>query len=650
MCKTLAALCAPLTLASAFAADAVQPASEGETVQLETLTVFSSRVALQEPAATYAAPVSALRYEPQVDVQSRNFAEGQADVTIRGGTFENTGFSVGALPIYDPQTGHYSAELPVSPHMLGAPEIRTGAGQATSGFNATAGGVAYGWRPVRAGGAVSGATGNDDLARGELHAGVVAPEKLGGFTVGADFSVAQAKGDGPRKWTESTVPAIVPDPAERGRERESDFEFGRVNGRVQFSSEVSQTDLFAGYQSKHLAWPNLYAARTPLIPLRYEEENIETKLFVLNHRTLLGADGDFIQAGAYYRGNKDFFDIPAFGAGGETRHKTLVRGAAFDGRETVLPGTALLYGGGLVADKIDSSALFVGPTNGRFRTRTHTYATLTAEHTRALDEDRDLVLSAGARHDDSNRDPAEISPLASVELRQREGVLRRAYVSYAESTQLPNYQALNASSTGGLFRGNRDLERATAQNFELGAELAVESWTLQSAVFFRRDRDLLDYVFDPVDLAVPPSTRFARNVDVDTFGVEFFARRSWDRFDLFAGYTYLHKNDDYANPDVASFYALNYAEHRLTLGGVARLGGGFELRADNELRRQADNALRQNGRDNLDTALGLFYSVPGVKGLVLNAQVENLWDSDYQDVPLVPHTPRTWSVGANYVW
>ena len=48
-------------------------------------------------------------------------AEAQSDVTIRGDTFENTGLQVGALSIFDPQTGHYLMELPVAPAMLGAP-------------------------------------------------------------------------------------------------------------------------------------------------------------------------------------------------------------------------------------------------------------------------------------------------------------------------------------------------------------------------------------------------------------------------------------------------------------------------------------------------------------------------------------------------
>jgi hypothetical protein len=607
-------LAAPAPLAPA--------APAGETVELERLTVFSSRVALQEPGATMAAPVSALRFEPQVDVQARNFAEGQADVTIRGGTFENTGFSVGALPIYDPQTGHYSAELPVSPYLLGVPEVRTGAAQAATGFNATAGGIAYGWRPVRTGGAVSVAGGDNDLARGEVYAGVVAPGKTAGFTVGADVSVAASQSNG----------AVT----------NGDHDFARYNGRVQLATETGQTDFFAGYQSKFFGWPNLYArGGNP------ETENLQTRLFAANHRSELGADGDYVQVGAYYRDNRDDYEFNRFlpGLFNPFEHRTIVRGAALDGRVSVADATALRFAGGVADDEIESTSLVVGPTNGRFLSRTQTYAGLAAEQVFALAEDRELVATAGGRVDDSNRDGSEFSPSAELALRQEKGALRRAHLGYSETSQVPTYQALNASSVGGLFRGDRDLPRATTGNLEVGAELALAGWTAHTALFLRRDRDLLDYVF-----TTPASARNAVAVDLDTVGAEVFARRGWERFDLLLGYTYLHKDDDYTAPNGGSFYALNHAEHRLTLGGIARLGAGFELRMDNELRRQAENPLRQEGRDNVDTALGLFYSVPRVDGLVLNVQAENLWDTAYQDVPLVPHTPRTWSAGATYAW
>lgn len=605
-----------------------------EFVELEPLAVFSSRVANQAPAGTFAAPVSALNYEPQVDVQSRGFSEAQADVTIRGGTFENTGFAVGGLPIYDPQTGHYSAELPVSPYLLAAPDVRVGAEQAIAGYGATSGSVAYAFRPVlRSGGVLSAGAGGDSLARGDLYLAGVAPGEVGGFTLAADFAYSEAQGDGTRKFRD---PDTTP--------RDSGHEFARVNGRVQLRNAVSQTDFFAGYQDKKFAWPNLYAARNKTTPYRQEVENLKTKLFIVNHRTELEGDGDYIQAGAYYRGHDDFYTIPFFGALADGRHNTLVRGAALDGRQTLREGTALRYVAGVIDDKIDSNTL--APGFGAFRSRTQSYAGLFGEQTIRLAEGRELVATAGARRDDSNRDAAEWSPVARLEWVREGAKLRGVYVSYDETTQLPNYTALN-NNPAGLFGGDATLPRATAQNVELGLRAELVSWHLTAAVFFRRDNELLDYVFDPANVN---SSRVATAVDLDTVGVEVFARRGWERFDLFFGYSFLDKKDDYTSVNAGSFYALNYAQHRLTAAVVARLGAGFELRVDNELRHQADNPLRRRGEDKILSAMGLSYAVPMVKGLTLNAQVENLWNTYYEEVPLVPGARRAWSVGATYAW
>ena len=81
-------------------------AAASTSVEMSAVTILSPRVANQDPVFTVATPVSALRYEPAVDLQARSFAEGQADIAIRGGTFANTGFTLAGLPLYDPQTGH----------------------------------------------------------------------------------------------------------------------------------------------------------------------------------------------------------------------------------------------------------------------------------------------------------------------------------------------------------------------------------------------------------------------------------------------------------------------------------------------------------------------------------------------------------------
>ncbi len=117
------------------------------------------------------------------------------------------------------------------------------------------------------------------------------------------------------------------------------------------------------------------------------------------------------------------------------------------------------------------------------------------------------------------------------------------------------------------------------------------------------------------------------------------------------GYTALTKDANYGAAAVdASFYALNYARQRLTAAVVAKLGGGFEVRLDNEARIQEPNELRTSPSDVVLSAVGLVYHPVWMAGLELTAQVDNLWNTNYQEVPSVPSARRAWMLGARYGW
>jgi vitamin B12 transporter len=499
--------------------------------------------------------------------------------------------------------------------------------------------VAYGWQRIREGshGFATGGVGDNSLDTGELYASFAEPSSaLGGRVVGADISAAASQGEGSRT--------------------DGDHDFARYAGRVQIADARSQTDLFAGYQSKFFGWPNLYI---PLTTTFAETENLKTRLYAINHRVELGADGDFFQVGANHRRHSDHYDtnrytpdaVPPF------KHETEVTTGAFDGRSTLVAGEddtlALGYRAGVVADSIDSQRLSVatpGSTteigNGRFDDRTQSFVGLYPEYTTALSGDDALRFTTGLTYDISNRDKEALSPMAEAAWLRSGSTLRKVSAGYARSTQLPSYTALN-SGTVGLFGGDPDLGRTTTDNFEVGAEAVFAGWATSAAVFYRRDDDLVDWIYT----APPLPLRQATAVDIDTAGVEVGAQRSWRVIDLHLGYTYLTKNEaDGSSALDASFYALNYARHRLTAAVVARLGGGVELRFDNEARVQEDNPLRVGSDEAILSSLGLTWAVPGVKGLRLYGTVDNLWDEEFQEVPRVPATLREWSVGATYLW
>ena len=144
--------------------------AQAESIQtLPTLYVDAQQTANIRPVTTYESPVSNLDFEPRVDLQSRNMAEAQGDVTIRGGIFENTGFRVGSATLIDPQTGHYFAELPIAPEMLTRPNILTGADNALYGFNSTVGTIAYDWSQIADAGSLTVGGGDHGLNLQRIH-------------------------------------------------------------------------------------------------------------------------------------------------------------------------------------------------------------------------------------------------------------------------------------------------------------------------------------------------------------------------------------------------------------------------------------------------------------------------------------------------
>lgn len=580
--------------------------------------MYSPRVANQTPAGTFAMPVSALRYEPRVDIHARNLSEGQADITIRGAIFENTGFQLGALTLGDPQTGHYFAEIPVAPAMLSAPTVLTGADQAQGATNATSGTIAYGWRPIRTAGVVSAGFGENALVRGEIYQGVY-QALARGWKLGADVSVAHSDSDGPIAWGE--------------------HEFNRVNGRLQLATARTQTDFFAGYQAKFFGWPNLY---TPFNS--NETDDLETTLFALNHRVDFGA-GDYVAAGLFHRRNKDDYAFNRFAPVGPVhpfQHTTWVTGAALDGRRD-FGALALNFRAEASSDELKSTSL----TFGRFRERELYRLVLVPEKSWAMADGGQLRVKAGAAYDDSDRDGSAVSPVFEIVRTLPSATVRRVYASFTESSQLPTYTALNSSATGGLFRGNPNLGRQTTRNYEVGIAGTLGGWQTEAALFWRTDEALVDWTF-----ARGVTARAANPVDIDVGGVELVARRTWGAADFVLGYTGLTKDADYRGARVdASFYALNYAKHRLTAAVTWRLGAGFELRLDNVARIQAENMLRLVGGDEAVTsAAGLAYRPPAWKRFEVAVQVENAWDADFQEVPAVPASPRQVSFGVAYTW
>ena len=595
-------------------------ASTNSETEIEQIIVEASATANKLPVGTFDSPVSNLEYDPRVDLQSRNMAEAQADVTIRGGIFENTGFRVGSTTLLDPQTGHYVAELPIAPQMLTGPYILTGADNALNGMNSSVGSISFGFKPITTGGNVSVGTGTNNFNLHSIYAGISTEiDDAKNWQLGFEGEYSHSQSDGS---------------IENG-----DHDFNRASARIQLISSDSQTDVLYGSQEKFFGWPNMY---TPFGV--NETEELETRLLMLNHQQNY-ADNSHFEVSAYYRKHNDHYifsreNPSAF----EAFHETKVKSIAISGSHAQNTAFAVNYSAQYIEDEIESTTL-----ENNFTSRTYYKLSVLPEYKIDLKQNQLLTLRLGAAFDDTNRDDSELSLIGDISLNTQnsDGSEQTLYVSYAQASQVAGYTAIGGSEQGGLFRSNYNLERETTKNIELGYLMQEQTWQLNSAVFYREDNNLTDWTFS-FDYS---SARFANPVDIDATGVEFFATKYFDTTELIASYTYLNKSENYGDADIdASFYALNFPDHRVTLGAIWTPNDLIEMRVDNEWRKQHENALR-NGKDTaLFTQLSLKITPTVINNLFITLAADNVWDESFEEIPGTPGRGEQYTLSATYSW
>jgi len=110
-----------------------------------TFSQVARIVSVMERNEIEAAPVQSLQelleYALSVDVRQRGVHGVQADISVRGGSFDQTLILLNGINISDPQTGHHSLNLPVSFKNIQRIEILEGPAARVFGPNAFSGAI-----------------------------------------------------------------------------------------------------------------------------------------------------------------------------------------------------------------------------------------------------------------------------------------------------------------------------------------------------------------------------------------------------------------------------------------------------------------------------------------------------------------------------
>ena len=478
-----------------------------------------------QAAAPFQTLESALRAAPSVDLRERGGKGTQADISIRGGSFDQTMVLLNGIDFSDARTGHQSHSLPVDLDCISGVELLEG----IPGIGAFAGAVNVRTAPL-------------------------APRYLRFEGVGGQYGYAYANLSGAVSRERFSFLGAASYRRSDGYRYNTDFDTYNAFARATYESpRAGFFDFQAGYQNRAFGSNGFYASYNPK-----QWEHTSTALASLRWLRSIGRFS--VGAAVSYRKNFDRYDWTRGTA--MNRHNTDNVGAKAWGDLRWQGGTTTL-GGDYAFNHIYSTNLGEPLTipNGDY---THAKARHTGNiylrHTKQWLR-FDVAASAGA----------SLTPYGPAALWSLDGGYRPVEEVYlhagaSQSMRLPTFTDLYYSSPAQI--NNLDLVPEKAITARLGADYVKGHWSASVLGYYRAGRDIIDWVWHPEDDPVPEwrgKWHSEQSSALDTYGVELsggyisstgFLRR--------ATLSYAYVSID-RNADVIAQSAMDFLRHKAAL-------------------------------------------------------------------------------------
>lgn len=518
-----------------------------------------------------------------IDVRQRGGFGVQADVGIRGGTFEQTLVMIDGVKMIDAQTGHHNFSIPLTGADIERIEILKGPGSRQYGPNAFNGAIniitkKHDTQFARA--EVMG--GQHGLWEGLVSTGL----PLGALTNSISFS--KKRSDGYRQNTDFDITTVA---TSLGLAAGTE---GTVNASL-------------NYIEKKFGANGFYSTRYP-----NQWEHTKTLAAALGGKLAAALPVSF---NTFYRRNNDYFILkredPRFY---ENTHTTNSYGGELQASFQSAAGVTAL-GTDAANDEIESTRL-----GSHHRTRASAFA----EH--QIDLRDNVKLEAGASAQWYSDWKWNVSP--GIDLGWQTTERLRVYASVGKSFRVPTYTELYYSDPTTI--GNAALKPEEAWTYEAGSVFTDEGISIAAAVFSRRGFNLIDFA------RVSASSPWAANnisrattngVDVSlTFALARYAR-VFD--DVRLSYTYA--DIAFATDGGTSRFVLDNLKHH----AVAALSLAWTEAVHHTVTARYEERLGFTPKTLVDTRIGYRRSVVEVY-----AEVSNVFNEAVIDIAGTPLAGR----------
>ena len=582
-----------------------------------------------------AAPVNSiqdlLEYALSVDIRQRGANGVQADVSIRGGSFDQTLILLNGINISDPQTGHHNLNLPVSLKSIKRIEILEGPAARVYGPNAFSGAI--------------------NIVTGPSDADLVGVDLSFGEHQLRDVNVFGNKQSG-----KLSSFFAYNNKSSAGYIDNTDFKSYNFFYHGRLATEAGELELQAGVSNKAFGANSFY---TPKYPNQFEE----TKTTFASLKFETGEKLHFSPA-IYWRRHHDRFELfrdnPASWYSGHNYHMTDVLGTSINSWFASSLGKTA-FGSEFRSENIWSNVLGEDMTTpvsvpgeeGQFFTKSHSRTTVSffAEHTIYLGK---FTASGGAMANWISDLNFDWNVYPGLDLSYQVTEQLKVYSSYNKSLRMPTFTDLYYN--GPTNKGNPDLKPEQSSTIEGGLKWDNAAIHTQLGYYHRIGKNLIDWVRESEEFLW--ETRNLTEIKSD--GLEFIASINLESLlnkPFFL--TRINTNYSYNTLDkVKNNYLSNYVLDNLKQKFVFAIDHKIwnNLQASWNLRYQDRNgtyAKFENTEYVGEVAYQAFWLTDvkvywKTKQMQLSASVSNLFDKSYVDLGNLQQPGRWISLGFRY--
>lgn len=498
------------------------------------VTVISSREIERAPVRSIE---DLLNYVAGVDILQRGPHGVQADISLRGGSFDQTSILLNGINLTNPQTGHYSFDIPVNLSDIERIEIVQGPSSLLYGASAFAGGVNIITKKENASSAFA-------KLEGGMH-GLFGAEARGAYKANSSLHTLSAG----YKQSDGYI-------------RNSDYTIANILWQSRFDINRANIDIQAGLNDKAYGANTFYTAA-------YPDQFDDTRGLFLSVKGETNGKLKLIPH-LYWSRHYDEFqliregtpDVPAWYTD-HNYHRSEVFGMNLNMQYASALGITS-FGGEFRNEGILSNVLgrpMEKPIGKYTKSDNRTNISYFLEHNFILDK---FTLSLGGllNYNTAIVDKSDLYPALNASFRAKDNL--SFYASWNKATRMPTFTELYYTTA--THTGNTDLEAEQSEAFEIGLKYkhAVVSGSL--AAFLMKGRNLIDWVKSSPDAL----WESGNHTQLDKKGFEaslsfnlkegFGTNQPFQSFSL--GHMYIHQNK--VEGDLISNYTLNHLRHKLT--------------------------------------------------------------------------------------